>query len=261
MKLLVNTSLAMLILAALLSACGGPTAPDTRAADFVLTDGVQTMVAAHFASQTALFTPASATTAATSTPLSYTPLAAGSAVPSTTPTWPFVTVTLGTPLTPSLTGTLASPTTDASALAYGCNNLAFVRDVTVPNGTVLKPLEDFQKTWKVANTGTCNWMYQYALVLVSGESFNAKTTKLGRLVTAGDWAELSLGMGAPKSPGTYVSHWRLMDADGHMFGATLVVSITVIKPTNTPAPTTPPTSTPTDTPVPTDTLEPTSPAP
>jgi hypothetical protein len=257
MKSFIKSSAVMLFLAALLAACGGNATPDTNAVDIILTEGVQTMVAAHFATQTALVTPATATRAVTSTPPSYTPLAAASMAATPTPTWPFTTATLGTPLTPSVTGTVFTPTSDPSSLAYGCNNLAFVRDVTVPSGTVFKPGEDFKKTWKVANTGTCNWMYQYALVHVSGPTFNAETTKLGRVVTVGDWSELSLGMGAPGSPGTYTSYWRLMDADGHMFGATLVVSIKVSNPT---PPTQPPSSTPvpSNTPVPTDTPEPTA---
>ena len=244
MKLLIKTSTGMVLLAALLSGCGAGATPEANPQDVILTEGVQTMVAAHFATQTALFTPASPTTHVTSTPPSYTPLAAGSATVSATATWPFITVTLGTPLTPTITGTVASPTSDPASLAYGCSNLAFVRDVTVPNGTSLRPGEDFLKTWKVANTGTCNWMYQYALVHVGGVTLNGEDKKLGRVVTVGDWAQLSMGMGAPNSPGTYTSYWRMMDYDGNLFGATLVVSIEVSAPTKTSEPPVIPSSTP-----------------
>ena len=53
-----------LILAALITGCGASATPDTSAIEIVLTEGVQTMVAAHFATQTARYTPASATAAA-----------------------------------------------------------------------------------------------------------------------------------------------------------------------------------------------------
>jgi next-to-BRCA1 protein 1 len=127
---------------------------------------------------------------------------------------------------------------------------------------VFKPGEDFVKTWKVANTGTCKWEYQYEIVLLSGNAFNGKTTKLNRVVTVGDWSEISVGMGAPKNPGDYTSYWRMADPNGNMFGASLAVSFSVIlNPTKTPVPATQtqaatstiaptPTNTPTETPTP-----------
>ena len=139
--------------------------------------------------------------------------------------------------------------------------MAFVRDVTYPPGSVLSPNEDFAKTWKVANIGTCDWTYQYALVLLSGNSFSGKTTKINRVVTVGHWAEVSVEMGAPHSFGAYTSYWRMQDGAGNMFGATLPISIVVgVESTDTPEPSTDtpvPTSTatpvPTSTPTPTDT--------
>lgn len=253
MKLYLHTSALMVIVAALLAACAGAPTPDTTALDLILTEGVQTMVAAHFATQTAQVTPASPTPSITATrPATNTPFASG----TPTPTQPFYTATLGTPLTPSVTGTLFTPTPDPNSLAYGCNNLAFIVHVNYPPGTDFKANQDFKKTWKVANTGSCNWMYQYALVLVGGDALGGKTTKLGKVVTVGDWAELSVLMTSPKTAGTYTSYWRLSDVDGHLFGATLTVSITVNPPTKTPQPTAIPSNTPTDTPVPTDTQGP-----
>jgi hypothetical protein len=243
----------MLILAAMISACSGAATPDAGSIDAVLTEGVQTLVGAYFATQTALVTPATSTSAPTATrPASSSPLPFPSGSVSPSPTWPYVAATLGTPLTASPTGTQFTATPNPSALAYGCNNLAFVRDVTIPSGTILKPGEDFNKTWKVANSGTCNWMYQYALALVGGDAMDGKTTKLGKVVTVNDWAELSVGLAAPHASGTYSSYWRLMDADGHFFGATLGVTIKVGAPTNTPQPT----AIPSATPLPSDTATP-----
>jgi hypothetical protein len=151
-----------------------------------------------------------------------------------TPTTIYYYPTLST-IIPSVTGTVFTPTVDPLSLASGCNNLAFVRDVTVPSGTVLNPKQDFVKTWKVANTGTCKWMYQYEMVLLSGPAFNANSpTKLNRMVDVGNWTELSIGMGTPKNPGTYTSYWRMADSNGKMFGATLVVSFVVSSPTTVP---------------------------
>jgi hypothetical protein len=257
----------LLILLTLLTACGSGLATSTPVdANSISTSLVGTLVASLFQTQTA---------AAPATPIStpVPPTSINTVIYPTvifqTPTTIYYYPTLGTitpTFTPTVTGTVFTPTVDPSLLASGCNNLAFVRDVTVPSGTVFKPNEDFVKTWKVANIGTCKWMYQYEILLLSGNGFNAKTTKLNRMVDVGNWAELSIGMGAPKNPGDYTSYWRMADPNGKMFGATLVVSFTVSSnPTDTPVPSTstpippsatvPPstltsTSTPTDNPTP-----------
>src|SRR5690349_9262581 len=80
-----------------------------------------------------------------------------------TATFVFYSPTPGT-ITP--TGTLSTATINPGSLAVGCNNLAFVCDVNIPSGSVLPKSKDMTKTWKVENNGTCNWMYQYSLVLL-----------------------------------------------------------------------------------------------
>ena len=42
------------------------------------------------------------------------------------------------------------------AVSY-CDWMAFVTDVTIPDGTVLQPNETFVKTWRIKNIGTCAW--------------------------------------------------------------------------------------------------------
>jgi hypothetical protein len=258
----ISKFLLAILVAFMLVSCGG--AAPTEDVNVVMTDAINTMVISFFETQTALVTPVTPTFAATQTPfptvtlpLSSTPLASA--------TFVYYTPTLGslTPGSPTVTGTLPTATVNPNALAFGCNNLAFIRDVTVPAGTVIPKNKDFTKTWKVQNTGTCNWMYQYGLVLLSGDRYGGKDTKIQRLVTVDDWAEVSINMTAPNKPGTYTNYWRMTDLNGNMFGATLVVSFVVAAPAApTAVPTStktlaPPTSTFTFTPVPTDTETPT----
>ncbi len=222
------------------------------------------MVASFFETQTALVTPVTATTVPTETPFS-TVTQFSSPTTFASPTFTYYTPTLGTltPGTPTATGTLSTATINPNSLAVGCNNLGFIRDVTIPAGTVIKKNQDFTKTWKVQNTGTCNWLYQYGLVLLSGEPYGGKNTKIQRLVTVNDWSEVSVNMTAPNKPGTYTNYWRMTDLNGNMFGSTLSVSfIVAAPPTSTPAPTltktpVPPSATFTSSPVPTDTSTPT----
>ncbi len=70
-------------------------------------------------------------------------------------------------------------------------------------------------------------MYQYFLVLTSGPNLDAGVTKIQKKVDVNSWTELSVNVTAPKTPGTYTSSWRLADANGTLFGATLVLSFEV----------------------------------
>ncbi len=253
---------ALAVCSLLMTGCGSnPAAATAVDPNAVSTSLVGTLVAAVFQTRTALAPLPTDVSTPTLQPLP----------PLVIPTFPSATATLsyywvtGTPtptLTPTVTGTVFTPTVDPNTLAYGCNNLVFVRDTTIPSGTVLKPGTDFTKTWKVANVGTCNWMYQYSINLVSGTAMSGKTVKLNRVVTAGHWADLSVPMTAPRSPGTYTAYWRVSTSDGHPFGASLLVSI-VVSTASTATPTGTPTGTPTtpaDTATPTPTDTPTAPA-
>jgi len=264
---LLRKILTIQILVLLLAGCAGA-ADETTDASALMTQSVGTMVASFFGTQTAMYTPPAPTSTVTQTRFPTPTQITSTFAPTPTGTFLFYSPTLGTPIT--ITGTLGTATVNPASLAVGCNNLAFIRDVNVPAGTVFQANQNFTKTWKVQNTGTCNWMYQYALVLSGGDSFGGKTTKIQKMVAAGNWSELSVQFTAPSKPGTYTSYWRLSSGQS-MFGATLVVSFVVGSPSATSAPataTTAPsatsqpssTSAPTDTPVPSDTPT-TEPAP
>lgn len=260
-----TTILVLLLLALLLTACEGEEGA-TQDPETIMTAAVGTMVASFFETQTAVYSPP----APTNTPpptlaqlSSPTPILSTMTLgPTFTPT-PYFTPTPGT-VTP--TGTFATVTVDPSSLAFGCNNLAFVRDVSIPSGTVMEPGKFFTKTWKVENTGSCAWEYNYILIFTSGNSLDGETSRIQKKVASGGWMEVSVAMAAPEEPGTYTSSWRFSDGK-NLFGSTLSVNIVVQSPTATPVPATAtatftpaPTSTPTPTPTtaaPTDTPTPT----
>lgn len=249
-------TLCLLGLVVLLAACGGNAgAESTQDINFVLTAGVETLVAAFFQTQTAAYTPP----VDTSTPVPALP--SSTDAPMTVPTLIssptnqiiYYTATSGTrtpSLTPSVTGTVLTATVDPGSLASGCNNMALVFDVTIPHGTNFNPGEWFTKTWKVANNGTCNWIHSHRLVFVSGAQMGGPSMqRLARTITPGNWTELSVDLQAPNTKGTYTGYWRLADSEGKLFGVNLVVSIKVgSPPTETPTSTSLPTETATFTP-------------
>ena len=236
-----------MLAAALLSSCAGENSasatPDINA---ILTAGVGTLAASIFQTQTALVPPATETPVPTAIP-TQTPIPLIS--PTVSPTQIVLYVPVTASLIPSPTGTYYTPTANPSTLGNGSNNLELLRDETIPAGTVLNPGEDFTKTWKVANIGTCDWVYLYQLVFVSGEQMRGEPPHLGKVIPPGKWTQLSVSLTAPDEPGTYTSYWQMSNGGGQRFGSLLGVSIVV----KAPAPTdtsAPPTDTPTPTPTP-----------
>jgi len=222
----------LIFLALLLTACGGSAEP-TQDVNMILTESVGTMVASFFGTQTAMYTPPSPTSTITQTPYpTPTLFPTPTSLPTSTQAYiVYFSPTPGTvsPLAPVGDGTFITATINPLVQGAGCNNLAFVRDVNVPDGTVFKPAEDFVKTWKVENSGLCKWLPQYSLVLLSGTDMDAGNTKIQKTVEVGSWSELSVNITAPHKEGTYTSYWRLADANGVPFGATLAVVIEVVK--------------------------------
>jgi hypothetical protein len=222
----------LLLAGILLTSCGGQTAAGQPTADVNATvaAGAQTMVAAVFQTQTA------GAPTVTNTPLpTPTPVATNTALalPS-----PLASATQGVIFfaSPTPTGTFYTQTPNPSSLAYGCLNLSFIRDVTIESGTDVQPDTSFTKTWQVANNGTCEWLYLHELVFVSGDRMSGNSRRLSDRVPPGEWRQLSVDLEAPDNSGTYTGFWRLSDGDGHMYGATLKVSIDVRAPTRTPRP-------------------------
>jgi Ig-like domain-containing protein len=222
----------LLLIGILLTSCGGQSSGlPTPDVDATVAAGAQTLVASVFQTQTAL-----APTITDTAPPSVTSLPTSSllvlpsAIASATQSF------LGNPVIPTPTGTYYTATPNPSTLASGCNNLALIQDVTIESGTILEPGTKFTKTWQVANTGTCNWVYSYTLVFVSGERMGGSPDRLGKVIEPGKWTQLSVVLHAPNASGTYTGSWRFSDGSGKMFGSTLGVSIVVKSPTKTPKP-------------------------
>lgn len=144
---------------------------------------------------------------------------------------------------------IQSPTSEVE-----CNKAAAGSpiDVTIPDGTVRAPGENFTKIWRLKNAGTCTWTRQYALVFFSGSGLGAfQTNYLSQEVKPGEVVDLSIDMVAPQKIGIYQSNWMLSNGEGDLFGigphgdAPFWVQIEVMKlVTDTPQPTPTATNTP-----------------
>jgi hypothetical protein len=192
------------------------------------------------------------TTPVMETPVNPEPTASGEILPEPTidPGNPAETPVI---IPTDAAGSTAAPTFDPSGTAIRpattndilCDDSQFVEDVTVPDGTVMKPGEDFKKTWRIKNTGVCTWTTGYALGYAYGERMHGVETKLTKTVSPGATVDVTIKFTAPMMKNCwYGSWWRLRNARGDYFGDFVYVSIlisdgidtTTVCPTQTPAP-------------------------
>jgi len=136
----------------------------------------------------------------------------------------------------------------APAPAPCINSMAFVADLNLDDQNmtappIMAPGQDFVKSWRVLNNGTCDWAPDYALAYASGNrieaSMGGSTVSVGRTVKPGDMIDLSASLRAPQVYGTFQGFWQMRDALGQFFGEVVWVGIQVPNP-NPPAPPPPP---------------------
>lgn len=188
----------LLLLAVLLTACAPaqPLAPSPTPVDIaaIQTQTVQTVVAAVTQTVAALPTE-------TPQPPTETPVPA----PTSTPT----------------------PQDTPTATPVICNNAVFLEDITIPDETEVQAGQRFTKTWKVKNTGACDWTRAYSLRYGFGDRMGGPISYLDRIVTPEGEVEISVALVAPQLPGAYRGYWVLYDNNGYTFGEYLSVIIVV----------------------------------
>jgi len=159
-------------------------------------------------------------------------------------------------LPPPATSTPAPPTrtsvpptvAQAASATPGCSmSAAFVADVTIPDGTAVEPNAQLAKTWRVKNSGTCDWGAGFALVFTEGNRMGGPATVAVPPTASGGTRDLAITLKAPATSGAYKGKWQLRTPAGaSLTGLTVSIVVAV-----TPTPTGPPTTTPRPTPVPT----------
>jgi len=183
--------------------------------------------------------------------------------PATSTTTPSPTAT--STVMPTITTVPTNSTTPTSQIIYPyvyytCGDSEYIKDMTIPDETVLLPGEDFVKTWKFKNTGNCTWTSGFTIVFLSGNDMDGSDTYIDQTVYVDKRGEISVELTAPDDEGTYTGYWQLADLYGHTFGDIVHVKIIVAEATATPTVTNTATTTATQTytPTATSTLTPTA---
>jgi len=199
LRALIVTSLTLVLL---LTACNFPF-PGSKnlPTDTVLTIAVKTVNAQLTAVGLQATTPA----ASTSIPATATPLPTATRVPpSSTP----------------------RPIPTSAPVYVPCDRAEFVSDVNVPDGTKFNPNQSFSKTWRLRNTGSCNWTTAYALSFDSGESMGGPASMgLPGPVGPGQYIDVTVNLKAPAAAGKYRGFWRLRNSSGASFGIGVNASV------------------------------------
>ncbi len=195
-RILVVT-LTSLLIAACAPAPSAPT-PDTV---LIQTSAAQTVVA-NFTLTAAAFTPTAP------------------AVPSDTP----AAVVGGATDTPTLLpgGVTATPIL-CDALSFDAATV----DVNVPDNTQMQLGQQFVKTWRVRNNGSCTWGAGYKLTFSYGDQLSGVPQPFTGAVGPGQEVELSVNFKAPAQAGTYLSAWQMTNAGGKAFPKPVYVKIVV----------------------------------
>lgn len=147
-----------------------------------------------------------------------------------------------TPEPPTESVPTDTPLPTASPTASCTDEASFTKDVTIPDNTRMDPEEEFEKIWRLENTGTCTWTTNYAVVFDSGNIMDGPpSVTLNASVEPGDTIDISIPLTAPSTNGTHKGNWLLRNGNGLLFGlgddadAPFWVII-VVGPTPTPEP-------------------------
>jgi hypothetical protein len=129
---------------------------------------------------------------------------------------------------------VAPPVGATAPLGDACNNSLYIADITIPDGTVLRPGEDFRKIWQFRNIGSCTWDEGYALVFIGGDRaidpVDYQITDRRDFIGPGEDAEFDIPLTAPLTEGTYQGTWRMRSDSNVFFGTLLTVVFEVKKP-------------------------------
>lgn len=117
--------------------------------------------------------------------------------------------------------TKAPPTAPGPGSSTGndtCASASLVGE-TVPDGTIMTAGQQFTKTWRVKNTGTCPWDSTWKFVFTQGDLMGgAYVYNFPQPAAPGQTVDIPLVLTAPTADGTYKGYWKIQSPWGGIFG-------------------------------------------
>lgn len=119
-----------------------------------------------------------------------------------------------TPAAPSESPTPTSAPTRPPNAADCSNSASFVADLTIPDNTEVVGGTNFTKTWRIMNTGTCIWASDYTLSHYSEQRMNAPASVPLPVTYPGQTADISVDLTAPTAVGTHRANFVIQNPAG-----------------------------------------------
>jgi hypothetical protein len=107
------------------------------------------------------------------------------------------------------------------------DNLTFLEDLSIPDGSLVVPGQLLDKRWRVQNSGSCNWDERYRLKLIAGPDMGASSEQALIPARSGSTALIRILFTAPSEAGTYRSAWQAYDPQGRPFGDPFFIEVVI----------------------------------
>jgi len=131
------------------------------------------------------------------------------------------------PVTPLAPPGVAAAVDQESAVANGAvehspesplvDRSRFVRDITMPDGSVVKVKQRFVKQWEIENVGNVPWVDRYLVrqgpAAAPGRLESSERVPIPKTMP-GERCVLSVELTAPSTPGSCYAEWKMTDAHG-----------------------------------------------
>lgn len=128
------------------------------------------------------------------------------------------------------------PTQASSSAKYSKDASGFVADITYPDHSIVSVSQEFEKIWEIRNLGEQVWENRRlvccdAMIQISASSTPDPEMTLPRpqrgllplqrevpirLTRPGESVQVAVRLCAPDYPGTIISYWKMVDAQGKL---------------------------------------------
>ena len=112
--------------------------------------------------------------------------------------------------------------------AQCADNLSFIADLTVPDGTEVTSGSLVDKRWQVENSGSCNWDQRYKVRFIAGDDLSAQAEYALYPARSGTQAPIRILFTAPGEAGSYRSAWQAYNPSGEPFGDPIFTEVRVV---------------------------------
>lgn len=112
-----------------------------------------------------------------------------------------------------------SQQTPTESIAKKDDKTLFIKDVTIPDGTVIPVNTTYIKTWRVKNTGSIVWKHRYLKRITPASELLCSSPAMVPIpeTAPGEIVDISVTFTTPHLPGSCRTDWKTADDRGNFF--------------------------------------------